>query len=424
MTTVLLIAPLDAPDLAADLEALGIAVAGRSDARGLLRDSVRLGVDAVVAWDACPAAELLGALDTLQQHAALPVLLFTSDADAQTLAAALSAGVHAYVVNGYAPQRLRCLLQLASTRHARETAQRRAHAELNERFEERKLVDRAKGILMRARQTDEDEAFRTLRAAAMQEQQRVGQIARRVIVAARDAEVVNRAGQLRMLSQRLVKLYALVVAGDAGVATAVELDAGVQQAAERLVQLGRTLSRPTFGDLLDATQRAWEQLLATLQARPETSRLGAVDAAAERLLESAERLTRALEVASPLAALEVVNRAGRQRMLSQRLAKQALLAALGPEPLAAAAAAAALETIAAFEATLRHLSAAPLVSPDLRASLAAAADDWQQMLAGVRNAADAAGRRSLATASDALLARFEQLTAEYGRIAQSLFEPG
>ena len=81
---------------------------------------------------------------------------------------------------------------------------------MSHRFAERKLVDRAKGILMRARQVSEDEAFRVLRAASMHSNQRVGQVSQHVIDAARFAEAVNRAGQLRMLSQRLVKLYALL----------------------------------------------------------------------------------------------------------------------------------------------------------------------------------------------------------------------
>jgi AmiR/NasT family two-component response regulator len=420
MTSVLLIAPPDAPDIAADLEALGIAVAVRSDVRGLLREAVRSGAEAVVAWDAYPRAGLLAALETLQNHAALPVLLFTSDGDAETLAAALRAGVHGYVVNGYAPARLRGLLQLAQARHAHETAQRRAHAELAERFEERKLVDRAKGILMRSRQIGEEDAFRTLRAASMQEQQRVGQVARRVIDAARDAESVNRAGQLRMLSQRIVKLYALASGGDAAAGAA--LGRAAQQIVEGLERLGQTLSRPTFGDLLEATVSAWAELQAGLRGTPAVQRLGAVDAQAERLLGAAERLTHALEVASPLATLGIVNRAGRQRMLSQRLAKQALLAALTEGPAAAQAAADAARTIVAFEHTLAELRTAPLGSHVLHAELAEAGDEWQRMLDGVRGADGAAGRAALASASDALLERFELLTAEYGRIAQSLFE--
>ena len=423
MTSVLLISTLDAPDLQGDLAALGVEVVGRSEMRHLVRDALRTACDAVVAWDPRPASGLLGALEALSAQVDLPVVLFTSDADAGTLDAALQAGVHAYVLNGYAPGRLRGLLQLARARHAREAGRRREHAELAERFEERKLVDRAKGILMHARRIGEDEAFKALRAAAMQEQQRVGEVARRVIDAARDADAVNRAGQLRMLSQRLVKLQALRCAGATEAVATASLAAARRQIEDNLMQLGRTLSRPTFGDLLDAARAAWSVLAAALETAPQASGLGAVDAAAENLLERAERLTHALEVASPLATLAIVNRAGRQRMLSQRLAKQALLSVLGDGGLAEQAALDAVHTIAAFEDTLRHLQAAPLGSPEVRDSLEEADREWRRMLAGVRDAAADGGRQVVATASDDLLERFEALTAEYGRMAQQLFEP-
>lgn len=422
MPSVLLLAPPDAPPIESDLAALGIPVAARCDLAGLLRAAVQAPAETiVVAWDAYPAAGLLGALESLRDHAPRPVLLFTSDADADTLGRALQAGVHAYVVNGYAAPRLRALLQLARARHAHETAQRRAYAELEARFEERKLVDRAKGILMRSRQVGEEEAFRMLRAASMQEHQRVGQVAHRVIEAARDAEAVNRAGQLRMLSQRLVKLQATRAAGaDAAARAAVE--AAAAQVGETLEMLGRVLSRATFGDLIDAVAQAWSAMRPQLVgATPSPAQLVQLDAAAGHLLDCAERLTLALEVASPLATLGLVNRAGRQRMLTQRLAKQALIAALCDGEPARQAAADAVYTVRDFEATLALLRDAPLSSPQTQADLSAATAHWQEMLDGMRRAADPSGRQLLAQASDTLLERFERLTAEYGRLAQQLF---
>ena len=68
---------------------------------------------------------------------------------------------------------------------------------------QRKWVDRAKVLLMRHRQLNEDDAFALLRAASRQAGMRVGRVSRRVIQAARSAESVNLAGQLRRLSLRL-----------------------------------------------------------------------------------------------------------------------------------------------------------------------------------------------------------------------------
>ncbi len=422
MPKVLLIAPAGAPPLEQDLAAQGVPVVAHSEAPRLVADAVRGEASVVVAWEPYPAAGLLQAFESLRQHAPLPVLLFTDDADAATLESALRSGVHAYVVKGYDAVRLRPLLQLARARFEREEAQRAAHADLADRFEERKLVERAKGILMREQQISEDEAFRQLRQVSMLGQQRVGTVSRRVIDAARDADAVNRAGQLRMLSQRLVKLYALRCArADAEQAGRLQEDAA-RRVAEIVAGLGQSLSRPTFGDLLDAVDQAWSALQPTLRGAPQVARLPAADAAAERLLVAADALTTALEAASPLRTLAVVNRAGRQRMLSQRLAKQALLGALCEGPLAQAAAADAVRSVESFEQALRALQQAPLSSPEIRAQLEVAEQAWRELLTGLGDAFAADGRSRIAVASEHLLERFERLTALYARAAQSLLE--
>ena len=214
MTSVLLVHGADpqAPDLSADLRAAGIHVLGAVACDKLVQEAVRHGPDLLVVW-AVPADDaLFRALAMLRDTQPLPVLAFAQDPGVEALQRALEADVHAWVVQGYAAQRLRPLVQLALARFRRERAQREAMEELAQRFEERKVVDRAKGILMFARRIPEDDAFRLLREAAMHSKQRVGQVAQQLVDAAQQAARVNRAGQLRMLSQRLVKLYALRVA--------------------------------------------------------------------------------------------------------------------------------------------------------------------------------------------------------------------
>lgn len=423
MSTVLLIAPADAPPIEADLAVLGVKVGARSAAATLVRDGARAACDLVLAWDPYPSTGLLKALDALQQHAPLPVLLFTSDAQSATLEEALRSGVHAYVVNGYAPNRLRPLLQLARARFEREAAMRSAHDELSHRFEERKLVDRAKGILMRSLQIPEDEAFGMLRRASMQEQQRVGLVSRRVIDAARDAQALNRAGQLRMLSQRLVKLHALRCAGVDAVNAGRLLDESLARVADNLALLEKEVARDTFGDLIDAVLQAWRPLEILLRRGVDPASLPRVDAAADELLAAAEALTAALEAASPLATLAIVNRAGRQRMLSQRLAKQALLGTMFDGPAAQAAADEAVRSIQAFEATLHELERSPLSTPRIRDELEQAGAAWRRMLAGLHGAHTMEGRIAIASESETLLAAFERLTDLYGQGAQLLIEP-
>jgi AmiR/NasT family two-component response regulator len=422
MTSVLLCCAGPTDALRADCAAMGLEVLGACAPAQLLAESARLAPDVLVCDEPDPARELLPVLAALASHAPRPVLLFSRDAEVQTLEQALRCGVQAYVVNGYAAARLRPLVQLARSRFALEREQRAALADLNERFEERKLVDRAKGILMRARRIGEDEAFGLLRAAAMQEQRRIGQLARRVIDAERDAEAVNDAGRLRMLSQRLVSQVALQCAQvDTALATA-RRQAAEREVGQHLSRLTQTLSRPTFGDLLDPLAAAWQALQELLPAAPQAATLAAVDAAAERMLVAAEALTTALEAASPLATLAVVNRAGRQRMLCQRLAKQALIATLGAGDQAQAAAAASVQTIEAFEQALGRLAEAPLSSAAIRADLAQATLEWRSLLAGMRDAASERGRQQIALASEALLALFERLTEHYSQAVRQLFD--
>ncbi len=423
MTSALVIAAPGAPALAADLNAVGITTAATCEADDLIRTAARCSADLLVAWHPYPAQQLLPALAALQEHVALPVLLFTSDTDAATLAAALRAGVHSYVVNGYAPARLRPLVQLAQARFEHDRERRAAHQDLTYRFEERKLVDRAKGILMRSHRIPEDEAFRLLRAASMEGQQRVGLVSRRLIDAARDAEAINRAGQLRMLSQHLVKSYALQCAGVDAARARSALLASTERVSDNLDLLERSLSTPTFGDLLKTLRDIWQQLAPALASTPQLQRLAALDTAAEQLMQSADQLTGALEAGNAYARLALVNLVGRQRMLSQRIAKQALLATLLDGPVAQDAAADAVRSIDAFEAAQARLSASTDKSSTLREALQQVAAPWQQLLKGLHDAASEAGRRSVAEASESLLTLFDQMTEHCEQAAHVLIEP-
>ena len=419
MTTAVIHAspPPAGPTLASDLEAAGIHVLGAAQRHTLVQETVRLAPDLLVWHEANPDDALFDTLQALQTHAPRPILLFVDSADGAAIERAVAVGVHVYVVAGYQAQRLRPLVKLAQERFRQQRELQDALSDVTHRFEERKLVDRAKGLLMRARQMHEDEAFALLRNVAMRGGHRIGEASRRVIDAARGAADVNRSGQLRMLSQRIVKLQALRVARSRQAESAALLADSVARA-EGLVQaLVRDLPAATFGDLTAALQQAWAGLCQALDGEPAAPALPAIDALAEQMLQQSDVLTGALETAGTATTLRVVNVCGRQRMLSQRAAKALLLGAASTADAAhqRGLAQAARED---YEQAVAYLEALPLADREIRAALAAAAAQWQLLWSA--DTSKPAGRDSLGGASEALLDLYDGLTGHYERSMQVL----
>jgi response regulator NasT len=114
-----------------------------------------------------------------------PVAMFVDHSDDALTRAAIEAGVSAYVVAGLAPERIRPVLDAAA---ARFQMIQRLRAELDaakRALEERKTIDRAKGLLMKARGLTEEEAYALIRKTAMDQGERVAEVARALVTAAR-----------------------------------------------------------------------------------------------------------------------------------------------------------------------------------------------------------------------------------------------
>ena len=419
--------------LVLDLTAAGIQVLAVTHERSkLVQDVVRHAPDVLICDDAQPGESLFRVTQAIAETAPCPVLVFTSDTDAEAIIKATESGIHAYVVSGYGPHRLRPLIHLAQARFKREQALRDELQDISSRFEERKMVDRAKGILMRARQLSDEDAFQMLRTVSMHSNQRLGQVSQHIIHSARFAEAVNRSGQLRMLSQRLVKLHLLLQAGLQAARCGELLKASMQRIEANVAHLGKNLSPLTHGDLLAQVVLTWGQLKQALhgagkaQASPVIPIDERIDELAELLLQEAERLTSNLEHGSAVVPLQLLNVAGRQRMLSQRFVKYALLAIVGDSRLTLRSEAGMAESRAAFEQALTYLNGLPLTSEDIRATLEAAGTGWLQILADVRDAQRASGPQRLASLerlaldSEALLDVFERLSDHYERSMQTL----
>jgi len=110
-----------------------------------------------------------------------PIVLFTNDSDTSRVREAVAAGVTAYVVAGLAPERIRPILEVAMARFEHEQALRAELADARSALEDRKIVERAKGLLMQRQGLSESQAFARLRRAAMDRNLKLVEVAQRVL---------------------------------------------------------------------------------------------------------------------------------------------------------------------------------------------------------------------------------------------------
>ena len=113
-----------------------------------------------------------------------PIVLFTNDNDTTHVKDAVAAGVSAYVVAGLAPERIRPILDVAMARFEHEQSLWRELAEARTELQDRKVIDRAKSLLMQRQNLTEAAAYARLRKAAMDKGLKLGEVAQRMLDAA------------------------------------------------------------------------------------------------------------------------------------------------------------------------------------------------------------------------------------------------
>ena len=110
-----------------------------------------------------------------------PIVLFTNDHDTTHIKDAVAAGVSAYIVAGLSPDRIRPILEVAMARFEHEQGLKQQLADAKTELQDRKIIDRAKGLLMQRQGLSEKVAFDKLRKAAMDKGLRLGEIAQRIL---------------------------------------------------------------------------------------------------------------------------------------------------------------------------------------------------------------------------------------------------
>lgn len=179
--------PHDATPLNVETICAGLATAGFTDVETVDADPGLPGVvqarqpDLIIIASESAARDIVEHVCVSTQHAPRPIVLFTDNDDTERIKEALSAGITAYIVDGLRAERVKTVLDVA---YARFELDQELRAELDAtrlKLAERKVVERAKGLLMQARGISEDEAYKRLRSMAMERGLKLVEAAQRVI---------------------------------------------------------------------------------------------------------------------------------------------------------------------------------------------------------------------------------------------------
>jgi two-component system, response regulator / RNA-binding antiterminator len=137
--------------------------------------------DAVVLNLYSPDQKVLTMMLTLNQHFAVPVIIFAEDQQSDTINNVIKAGVSAYIVDGLEPKRIKTIIEVAIARFNEQKVLKDELQKTKSQLEERKLIDRAKAILIKSKGYSEDQAYHALRKLAMDRKVSLGEMAKNVI---------------------------------------------------------------------------------------------------------------------------------------------------------------------------------------------------------------------------------------------------
>lgn len=151
---------------------------------GLARQIEIIGPDVIVIDIETPNRDMLEHLFQLTRSVRKPIAMFVDRSDTSSIEAAVEAGVSAYVVDGLKKDRVKPILDMAVSRFKAFSRLQQELADARGALEERKIIDRAKGILMKSRKLSEEEAYALLRQTAMNEKKKLADIAQSVVMAA------------------------------------------------------------------------------------------------------------------------------------------------------------------------------------------------------------------------------------------------
>ena len=131
-----------------------------------------------------PNRDMLENMFQLSRAVKRPIAMFVDRSDRDSIEQAIEAGVSAYVVDGLRRERVKPILDMAISRFNAYSRLERELEDARSALQSRKVIDQAKGLLMRSRGMSEEDAYTLLRKTAMNQNRKISEVAQSLVLAA------------------------------------------------------------------------------------------------------------------------------------------------------------------------------------------------------------------------------------------------
>jgi len=233
-----------------------------------------------------------------------------------------------------------------------------------------------------------------------------------------DAEAVNKAGRQRMLSQRIALSYYMTGTNTNEAVSTQRIDASIAEFHSNLIELREYIKDPETTALLNKEAAIWEDYSALALSKPTPAQGARVLLLSDQLLAACQKVVQKITAKANSGISRLVDTAGRQRMISQRLGKYyfAMMWKMNDPSLEASF----LETLQEFDTNMAILLKAPENTQTIATALARANADWKLSKFAFKQYKT--GRFTpfiIATTTESLLKSMEEITAQYVALARS-----